>query len=341
MSNMEKAMSALNATSTQIEKIAAHQSLPGTNVNPSGNGAKTETAAPSTELGGVEATTSTPPSPTKEEPKKIDELASKFSALAKREKTLVRQAQEIKAKEASFAEREAALAVREAKIKEADDMWDKDIFKSLEMRGLDYNKLTKRYLEGNATPEKQIVAPEVAAAKVIEEFEKKQAAKEAKQAEELKKKEDEQAAKEQEQLKDAYAKFHNEVATFIKANEAEYELTNLYDQSDLVVQTIQEHFDVTQEVDSETGAIIKPGKVLSIKEASSLVEAYLEDLAKKTLSTKKFGKPALEKTEEKKSAFAPSKTLSNNLTPTIAGNLPARNEQDRMKRAMAKLNAQK
>lgn len=331
MSNMEKALSALNTQSTPLEKIAALQSQPGTPVPVAGNSATTATAAPSTD-GGVDAKIADAPSssePKKEEPKKIDELASKFSALAKREKTLVRQAQEIKTKEASFTEREAQLAAREAKVKEADEMWNKDIFKSLEMRGLDYNKITKMYLEGQAALPVQPVDPAKAVEKALADFEAKQAAKEAKQAEELKKQQEEQEATNQEQLKGAYAKYREEIGTFLKTNEAEYELTNLYDQTDLVVDTVQAYFDEHQ-------------KVLSIKEASDLVEKYLEEEAGKALKSKKLGSkvaPAPEKTEEKKTQ--PSKTLSNNLTPTIAGNLPARNEQDRMKRALAKLNAQK
>jgi len=309
---------------TPTEKLAALQSQPGVSVQIPGNSAKIEPESASNTAGVVEADTATASESKTPSPKEDPKIASQFAALAKKEKAIVRQAQEIKSKESSFAEREKAIAAREAKIKESEALWETDVFKALELRGYDYQKLTRLQLDGQTAAPKVALDPEKAVAKALEDFQKRQDEKEAAQKAEQEKYSAQQAEAQKQQLEQAYANYRSEVEKFVKANSDTYELTSLYDQTDLIVDTVQEYFD-------------NYDKVLSIKEATEMVEKYLDNEAQKVMKTKKFGKasaPAA-KVEDKKTT--PSKTLSNQLSPSMSSNLPAANESDRMKRALAKL----
>jgi hypothetical protein len=321
--SMQTALNVLTVMPTPEQK-AALAAQPGLEPKVPGNGSQSETApaAPTTPEGGVEAKTPEASAPPAAKPTK--DLSAEFAALARREKAIVQKQKEAAAREKTFAEREAAIKAREEKLAEADKMWNTDLFKSLEARGLDYNKITKMYLEGQAAPPKAAVDPGEAVSKALADFEKKQAEKEAAREAADKKSQEERAAQDQVALQQAYEKFKGEVATHIKTNENDYELINLYDQADLVVDTIQQHFDNTQ-------------NVLSIKEASEMVEKYLEGEAQKALKSKKLGAKAPEAKKEETKSSAPTKTLTNQLTPTMSSNLPNKTENDRMARALAKL----
>lgn len=179
--SMESALNVLAKMPTPEQKqILAAQ--PGTNVNPSGNSAKIETADTAPTNGVVDAKSADVPTEAKApSPKEDPKIASQFAALAKKEKAIVRQAQEIKLKESSFAEREKAIAAREAKIKESESLWETDVFKALELRGYDYSKLTKMQLDGQAALPKAPLDPEKAVAKALEDFQKRQDEKDAAQ----------------------------------------------------------------------------------------------------------------------------------------------------------------
>ena len=322
--SMESALNVLAKMPTPEQK-AALQSQPGATVNVPGNEAKTETTAAPKTGGGVDeaiATEASTPSKQEEPKKDVSDLSSKFGALAKREKAIVKQQQDLKSREAAFATREAAIAVREAKIQEAESLWDKDVFKSLEARGLDYNKLTKMFMDGQNTPPKQTLDPAEAVSKALAEFEAKQAAKDAAKDSEQKAAAEKAAAEQTAREQEAYSKFKSDIEDFVKTNETDYELINLYDQSELVVDTIQEHFNNTN-------------KVLSMKEASEMVEKYLEEEAQKALKSKKLSAPKETAAPKKEST---SKTLSNQLNPSGSAQAASGvNDSDRMKRALAKL----
>ena len=72
-----------------------------------------------------------------------------------------------------------------------------------------------------------------------------------------------------------------------------------------------------------------------------MVESYLEDEAKKASGAKKFASKATETKKEDAPAPKQTKTLTNDMQPTSASVLPAKNEQDRIKRALAALDGQK
>lgn len=278
-------------------------------------------AEPVKESGGVDAKQVETPKPT-EEP-----LSAKFAALTKKEKAIVKRDQELKARDVSFAEREAKIAEREAKIKESESLWDTDPLKALELRGYDYTKLTSFMLDGKLPA--QETDPVKLAKKTIEDFKREQAEEKTKQETASKKAAEEAKAKEEAELTAAWEAYNTEVNAFVAKNTDDYELINTYSQQHLIGETVDEFYKINK-------------KVLSIKEASDMVEKYLESEAQKALKTKKFGGKASAPTAEKKEAVVPAtKTLTNSMQPTSASTLPPASEQDRMKRAMAALDRSK
>jgi len=261
--------------------------------------------------------------------KKEEPISSKFAALAKKEKAVVKLQQDVKAKEAAIATREAAIAEREAKIKESESLFDTDPFTALEKRGYSYQKLTDMILSGKMTVEKKPEDPIVTAQKIADDLRKEFADKEAaRQAADEKAKAE---SKEQQEaaLQAAYDQYRNEVAVFTKENADKYEMINIFDQQELIIETVN-------------GFHEKHGRVLSVQEACDMVEKYLDEEFQKAQKAKKYSKPA--ETETKKATVeetpkTTTKTLSNNMTPSTGITNPAVTEAERMKRALAALNS--
>lgn len=284
--------------------------------------------APETVTSGVdENTTEALISKTEEKAPKEESASAKFSALAKKEKAIVKRDQESKAKESTLSEREAKVAEREAKIKQSEELWDTDVFKALELRGYDYNKLTQLQLDGlSAKPAE--TDPVKLAKKTIDEFKAEQAAAKAKEQEDTKAAKEADAKKQQDELDAAWATFTESVNKHVEENKDDYELINLYGQQQLILDTVNEFYE-------------KNKRVLSIKESADLVENYLLEEAKKAMSSKKLGGAKTETKAPAKEEAKPTKTLNNSMQPTAASVLPAQSEADRMKRAMAALDSRK
>lgn len=321
--SIESAMAALDKTpaTTQPQAITPNQAAAAT-VEAE---AKSKEAQPKTEGEAVVET-----KPTTEPEKKTEEpLSAKFAALTKKEKSIVQKSQELKTRETTLSDREAALASREAKIKASEALWETDMFAAIKERtGLDYNGLTMAYLDGK-TAAPQETDPVKLAKKTIDDFKKEQSEAKQKADEEAKKAQEAAAKKQEEDLKAAWEAYNEEVRLFIEDNKDTYELINTYAQQGLIAETVDEFYK-------------KNKRVLSVKEASDMVESYLESEAEKALNTKKISgkvKPAAATAPAKKDEEPRiTKTLNNNMQPTSASVLPAQSEADRMKRAMAALN---
>jgi hypothetical protein len=323
--SIETAMAALNTPATVSEPAAPVQQQAITPKEAAAATVEAEAKAKTVEAPKVEEkpveTVKTADTP------KTSEVSAKFSALAKKEKAIVEQSRANKAAESKLAEREAAIAARESKIKESEALWDTDVFKALELRGYDYNKLTMMQLEGKtAVPETD---PVKIAKKTIDDFKKEQA--DAKQAAEEASKKAATVAKQKEEadLKAAWDSYNSEVTQFVEENKDTYELINTYAQQALIAETVDAFYQ-------------KNKRVLSVKEASDMVEAYLESEAEKALNTKKIGGKVKVTTAAAKKEEEPriTKTLNNNMQPTSASVLPAQSEADRMRRAMAALESE-
>lgn len=268
----------------------------------------------------VEAPTQTPVTP--EVPSQKDDMAHKFASLARKERMARHMSKAVKSREAQLAERERQIAERE-------QMWEQEFKKSpleaIKKRGFTYEDLTNAVLnDGKFSPETEI--KEVKSE--IERFRQEQELKEQKMLEMQQK----QAAEAEAQAIDT---FKGNIASHIETNKDKYELTALYEAEELVFETVEAHY-------NSTLAAGKP-KIMSIEEACTLVEEYLEHELEKTASTSKKFQSKFQaikaKEEEKTNKPHSSNTLSNDLTPTSSAPsiLSVKTENERIKRALAAL----
>lgn len=269
-------------------------------------------AAPASDKPAPTAASPAAPSPEK----KPDEMASKFAALAKKER-LARLAQ------LNLKQKEAALAKKEQELLERENKWESEFkekpLEAIKRRGYSYEDITKAALnDGKFEPATEIkgVKDEIARLRQEQADKEKQAAESAR-------------ANEEKASQQAISDFKERIGQHLEGNAEKYELTKLYDASELVFSIVEEHFARTQ-------------KVLSIDEACGLVEQYIEDQLERTSKeSKKFQAKylAAKKAEDDKKDPKPSTTtLSNNLNTSAAPSLlPAKTEDDRLKRALAAL----
>lgn len=249
------------------------------------------------------------------------EGANRFAFLAKKEAAIVRQRHELKAQMEALSTQRSEVEKLRAEIEQAKGRkasYRSNPLAALEDAGLSYKELTDFILNNNTvSTESQIKAlqdkiSEVESARQRDHQEREEHSKR-------------QAAEREVQV---IAEFKNEISNFISSKKDEYELTNLYDSSDLVYDTVEAYFE-------------KTSKVLSIPEACQLVETYLEKQVEKSLQTKKLGsrfqKPA-EESIAKSDPQAPRRTLNNqNYTSSTPSMVSPKVESDRMSRALAAL----
>lgn len=245
---------------------------------------------------------------------KPDQMASKFAALAKKERQARMLHMQAKARGDELSKREAAIAEREK-------LWE-DEFRTSPLVALKRRNITYEDLN-NAVLNDGKFQPDVEIKSVRDEL---QRLRQDSQDKERKALEDAKLAQEQAEAQ-AVETFKGRIGEFITQNGEKYELTKLYDASELVFQTVEQHFERTK-------------KVLSIDEACGLVEGYLEaELERTSKESKKFQSKFLASKEtEDKSPPKSTTTLSNNLNSSSAPSmLPQKTEDDRIKRALAAL----
>jgi hypothetical protein len=249
------------------------------------------------------------------------EGANRFAFLAKKEAAIVRQRHELKAQMEAMTSQRSEMEKLRAEIDEVKGRkasYRSNPLAALEDAGLSYKELTDFILNNNTvSTESQIKAlqdkiSEVESARQRDHQEREENSKR-------------QAAEREVQV---IAEFKNEISNFISSKKDDYELTNLYESSDLVYDTVEAYFE-------------KTSKVLSIPEACQLVETYLEKQVEKSLQTKKLGsrfqKPA-EETIAKSDPQAPRRTLNNQTyTSSTPSMVSPKVESDRMSRALAAL----
>lgn len=243
-------------------------------------------------------------------------VSSKLAAIAKRDKAALMAMRAAKAKEAEIEARELKLKEQEAKYSQK----PANPIEALMRAGFSYKDATDYVLNGEK------ISPELEVKKVRSELDEYKAS----QAEERRIADEKALQDTRQQQQEALDGFKGQINDFIEAHAEEYELISLHESQDLVFATINEHLKKTKEAG-------KP-KILSIKEASDLVEQYLyEKIEESVNKAKRFKSKFTPITEEKKENTSASKTLSNSMTSSAASTLPARTEQDRIKRALAAL----
>ncbi len=318
--------------------------------------------------------------PSKEEPKSVqdDKIGSKFAALTRKERQVVAKQQELKAEEAKIAESkvkaESELTSERAKIaaeraelveqrKEVTEFHSLKKLNPLEAMaklGFTYDQITDAVLnDGKPSPERVLERKAKEMEDKFEAFRKEQAEKEAaiekaKEERVLKAAEEEKAALSAEQDK-LIKDFKTGISSHISSNVANYELINenysTEQAEEIIYAVVVEHLARTSQEGKAT--------VLNAKEASDLVEAYLEKQIERNLATNKFkakvspiaaptASPSKEDesaTSSKADAITPSptetkKTITNDLTASST-KIEVLSEKDRMAKALAIMNGEK
>jgi hypothetical protein len=265
------------------------------------------------------------------EPEKKESVAEKFTLAAKRERALVQKEEAFKQTQATFEakvqEREAQLVAREEKIKELETLFEQgksDPLSALKKLGWTYQELTNRVLNNDkptAEQELKQVRDELGT------FKKQLTEEKQKEIEERKQKEEEDLKNLEKERSQAMEKFRTDLHSYIKEKGEAYELINTYEEHDLVLALIENHYERT-------------GESMEVDKASELAEKYLEEKYFGKLSkTKKYSSKIV--TEEKKDEPKPSqassaKTLTNTMgTSTATHASVAHSEEERIRRALA------
>jgi cell division septation protein DedD len=256
-----------------------------------------------------------------------EKVSAKFAALARKEKQALVKLEAAKTREQALIAREQALQAREAKLQEFENIKSTNPLRALEMTGVSYQDLTQTVLNnGELTPEMQINNLR----KEVETFKEQQ--------ERLAKEQAEAAAKRASQdEQEILATFKSEIDTFIKGQGSKFELIQSFNQTGLVYDTIDAQFQRT-------------GRILSISEASEMVEKYLESEIEKALEIPKFrakATPPPPPVEARKPVTSPwgpkpvTRTLTNSATNAATSSKPASlTDRERLERARARLRGQ-
>jgi DNA-binding transcriptional MerR regulator len=269
-----------------------------------------EVLAPQQEAAPVEA-----PAPEPVEERPAPPRADRFAMLARKEQDLYRKQQAVKQQQQMLAQQAEQLRAFEQAKKQA-VLNPLDALKQL---GLTYEQITEYVLNDNRpTPNAEVQSVR----QELEEF-KRQAREDQERVLEQQR---EMQTREQQQI---IEHFRSEVNEYVEQHTENYELTNLYGGAHLVSEVIEEHFRQTQ-------------KLLTIPEAAKLVEEHYEDLARKSLATKKFAatQQKAASPQETVAAQAPrmGPTLSNDLTASVAASPKSqRTDADRIAAALARL----
>lgn len=251
-----------------------------------------------------------------------DLISPKFSILAKKEQAIVRQQQELKQQREQWEKEKQEILGKLKGYEEKDGISKQGAIKLLQAYGYSYEDATKEVMsEGGA----EIAAMDRKYNEKLTELEKK--------IEADKKAQEEAAAKRQEEeQKQIIENFKGELRGFVEQKKDNFKLVALFDkEAELVYDTIDTYFQ-------------QHNKILSNQEATDLVEKYFKKMVEEanaalTPAQQAAGEKALEekRSEPQFSTNKTGKTLTNELQMTTPTTLPAKTENDRMRRALAAL----
>lgn len=249
------------------------------------------------------------PAPEADKPK--ESLSTQFAALAKKEKMALTRQREAEAKLKEAEEKLKIYQQFEEKKKTAKS----NPLDFLNEAGLTYDELTEYMLRGGPVPKDKVEVLEEKFNQLIANKEK----------EELERVENEKKNLKAQEEK-VVAEFIKGVNKYITDNSEKFELINLYSAQELVIATIEQHFENKKEI-------------LSNERAAEMVEAHLEDEIKKLSNSKKFGEKLKSSEDNKQPGQSKSSVTLSSSTPTsnVPSMLSARTEEDRLKRALAAL----
>lgn len=265
-----------------------------------------------------------PPTVEPVKPESEQSQSQLVSALARERKQRLDASKRVKQEQAYRLQLEQRLAAMEQQR-------PMNPIEALQRAGFTYEQATNFVLNDNKiTPELQVQAIQQKIEKVEQSFQQQQEA--------AQKAAQQQAQAEYQQTVET---FQEDIGTFVSEHPDDYELISLHDAQAIIYDTIEQHWDRSYKtwLKDKTGP--RP-KMMSIKDAADQLEKYLEDRVEKSYQTKKFQakvkpKDAPVAPNDPSTGFQP-KSLNNSLTSSAAASfLPAATEEDRMKRALAKL----
>lgn len=262
----------------------------------------------------------TPEVPPATPPPVEDAMSPKLGLLARKEKAIVEKQRAIQQKEAEMNKRMAEWEAKEKAWADREKRWKDTPEKALEEFGHTYQSLTERVLQGGEITPADVEKRAMARVKELEdrlENEKKASL------------EAEKARAEQES-QETIQQYKEDLAAFVTSKSEDYKLCALFDkEAELIYDTVDTYFQ-------------QNGKILSHDEAAGLVEKYFRKLVEEangalTPKQQAAAEAALDKDEPRQQV----KNISNGLSQTAPSFLPAKTENDRMKRAMAALDGKK
>lgn len=257
---------------------------------------------------------------------KVDEsMSSKLSLLARKERAIVQKQQENQRKFQEWEKEKKELLEKLSSRETSDKLWDSDPLKALEARGLDYQKLTEKMLTGDDLTPKDL---EKKMEERLKSYEQK--LEEEKKARE-KEKEDYKTAQE----KAIIDNFKADLKTHLSSKADTFKLASLYDEdAELAFDVIDAYYRENNEV-------------LEVEDALAKADKYFMDLFEKGAA--KLGYKKVDETVDPKTGSKlpeikkPTQTtLTNAMNTTMSvSTLPAKTEEDRVKRALAALDKNK
>jgi hypothetical protein len=262
-----------------------------------------------------------------EAPKAKDDFAEKLEILAKRERALYREKQSLAQERQQKAELEARLKTYEEKKAKA----KQNPLDYLTESGLSYDDITNFMLNGGkptAQDELQAVRDE------FKRFRDELADKEKKQSEQ-------QTQAQAQQQTQVIEDFKEEITQFLATNKDTYELSASREATEDIFSTINDAFVISMNDWAKRGRQGRPPAPMAIKDAAEIVESFYEkEVLRLTETTKlrqKLGLADKQAEQSGQKPRGPSPTLTNNMASSAASVVPARDDADRMRRALEKL----
>lgn len=259
-----------------------------------------------------------PPEAVKTQPENRQPKA--FDVLARKERAILRERQQIAADRAVIQAQQAEITQKMTEYQNY--LENKSKYKTnpkqlLQDHGLTYQELAEYQLnDGEPTPALLIKQQQ----ERIDALETRLADKDARN----------EAAQKQQQERyeqEVVADFRNQIETFVRSKPDQYEFIRINEAENLVYDTVEEYYK-------------KNNTILPIKKAADMVEDYLSKVVDKITASKKLQARFQQRPTPTKAQDTPTpRTLSNSITTTSSpyNGLSARTEQDRISRAIAKL----
>lgn len=250
----------------------------------------------------------------------------KLAMIARKERDLVRKQQEWNTEKQDFQTKFSAMEERMRTMEAKETAFNDNPLRALADRGISYEKLTEMQINGG----------EPTGSDIEQRMDNKFKTWEQKLEEREKAFDNRIKQKEEDAQSQAVTDYKQNISDFVQDNADKYKLTSLLDKEGaLVYETIEAYH-------------AQHGKVLKNEEALDLVEKYYVGLyseARKRMDvvetpktpeteTAKPGYTGAADDFQNKNKVEESPTLTNDLDMTTANYLPAKNEQERMKRAM-------